>query len=67
LRLAPGGEGRAIVDDRRIAPGRGAYACPTLDCLEKALVVGRLARALRREVKPPRESAARIVESWRRR
>ncbi len=67
LRLVRGGDGRVAVDRQRVAAGRGAYACPTVDCLDKALAPGRLARALREAVRPPSESVAEILESWRRR
>lgn len=67
VRLVRGSDGRATVDRRQLATGRGAYACPTPECLDKALAAGRLARALKGAVEPPRESAAEIVESWRRR
>jgi predicted RNA-binding protein YlxR (DUF448 family) len=67
LRLTAGEDGHVALDARRTAPGRGVYACPTLECLSKALVGARLARALRSSVKGPRESAAEILESWRRR
>jgi predicted RNA-binding protein YlxR (DUF448 family) len=50
-----------------MAAGRGAYACPTVECLDKALAAGRLARALKATVRPPREGAAEILETWRRR
>ena len=67
LRLVRGGDGRVVVDRHRMAAGRGAYTCPTVQCLDKALVVGRLARALGGAPRPPRESVAETLESWRRR
>jgi uncharacterized protein len=67
VRLVRGNDGGVAVDRRHRAPGRGAYTCPTAECLEKALAQGRLARALRGPVRPPCESAAEILESWRRR
>ena len=67
MRLVLGNDGCVVVDQGHGAPGRGAYTCPTAECLEKALAPGRLARALRRNVRPPCESAAEILESWRRR
>ncbi len=67
LRLVRGGDGRVVVDRHRMAAGRGAYACPTVQCLGNALVAGRLARALRGAPRPPRESVAEILEFWRRR
>ncbi len=56
-----------MVDPRGTAPGRGAYACPTVECLEKALIAGRLAHALKGGVRAPQQSAAEIAEYWQRR
>jgi len=56
-----------MLDRQRVAAGRGAYVCPTIECLDKALTAGRLGRALRTTVLPPTESVTEIVESWRRR
>ena len=67
VRLVRGGDGLAVVDRQGMAAGRGAYACPTVECLDKALAAGRLARALKATVRPPREGAAEILETWRRR
>lgn len=45
-------------------PGRGCYACPEEECLEKALNKGRLERALRRKiaVAPSKEGLLRGLE-----
>jgi predicted RNA-binding protein YlxR (DUF448 family) len=59
--------GGVVVDAQQVAPGRGAYVCPTPACLDRVLVPGRLARALKKPVRPLGESAAEILESWRRR
>jgi uncharacterized protein len=67
VRLVRGDGGRTMVDRRGSAPGRGAYTCPTLACLERTLVIARLARAFRGRACPPRESAAEILELWGRR
>lgn len=67
IRLVRGADGETVVDAHGTAPGRGAYTCPTARCMEQALAPGRLARALKGAVKPPRESAAAIVEFWARR
>ena len=67
VRLVRGGEGRVIVDSPGMGAGRGAYACPTVECLDKALVPGRLGHALKGAVRPPRESPAEIAQYWRRR
>lgn len=67
VRLVRGSDGRVMVDSPGMAAGRGAYACPTVECLDKALVPGRLGHALKGAVRPPRESAAEIAQYWRRR
>jgi|SoiMethySBSTD1v2_1073268.scaffolds.fasta_scaffold272825_2 predicted RNA-binding protein YlxR (DUF448 family) len=67
MRLVVGNDGCVAVDRGHSAPGRGAYTCPTAECVEKALAPGRLARALKASVRPPCASAAEILESWRRR
>ena len=67
IRLVRGSEGRVRVDHDGVAMGRGAYACPTEECLGKALAAGRLAHALKGAGQPPSESAAVILETWRRR
>jgi hypothetical protein len=66
VRLTRDGDG-ARVDWRGVAAGRGAYACPTIECLDRAFGPGRLGRSLKGAVNPPRETAAEIVEYWRRR
>ena len=65
--MVRGGDGGVVVDGQQVAPGRGAYVCPTLECLDRALGPGRLARALKSSVRPFGESVAEILESWRRR
>jgi predicted RNA-binding protein YlxR (DUF448 family) len=53
--------GGVVVDRRQVAPGRGAYVCPTPECLDRVLVPGRLARALKKPVRTVGESAAKIL------
>jgi predicted RNA-binding protein YlxR (DUF448 family) len=67
IRLVRSGEGGVRVDHGAVLMGRGAYACPTEECLGKALAAGRLAHALKGASQPPSESAAVILETWRRR
>jgi predicted RNA-binding protein YlxR (DUF448 family) len=67
VRMVCGDGGGVVVDREQVAPGRGAYVCPTPECLDRILVPGRLARALRKPVRPLGESAAEILESWWRR
>lgn len=47
LRLVRGPGGTVEVDERAVAPGRGAYVHRDLGCVEAALRRGGLARALR--------------------
>ena len=60
-------QGTVRVDGEGGATGRGAYACATLECLEKALQVGKLGHAFKRASRPPQDSAAIILASWTRR
>ncbi len=45
-------EGRLLVDDRAVLPGRGAWVHPVFQCLDRAVTRGILLRALRVSVKP---------------
>ncbi|HET8576676.1 MAG TPA: YlxR family protein [Methylomirabilota bacterium] len=65
LRLVRGEDGRVTVDRNGGASGRSAYACPTPECLIKALQAGRLAHAFRRATAPPGESPADLLASWK--
>ncbi len=67
LRLVRDEDGRVKVDHDGVASGRGAYVCPTVECLAKALHAGRLAHAFKRATQPPGDSPAAILTSWRRR
>jgi predicted RNA-binding protein YlxR (DUF448 family) len=53
IRLTRGADGRARIDMGARHTGRGAYACPTEDCLRGALRKGRLDHALRRATQAP--------------
>ena len=53
IRLTRGVDGRARVDRGARETGRGAYTCPTVECLTGALRKGRLDHALRRATKAP--------------
>jgi len=61
VRLVRGADGRVHVDDGGRAEGRGAYACPDLGCLGKALNAGRLGHAFKRPCEPPASGAAAIL------
>jgi len=67
IRLVRSDEGAVSVDRDGQAAGRGAYACATTECLEKALQTGRLGHAFRRATRGPQESPAALLASWTRR
>ncbi len=50
LRVVRGKENALSIDQTGKAPGRGAYICPSVECLEKAWKSRALARALDCEV-----------------
>lgn len=40
-------EGRIVIDEKKVLPGRGAYVCSNLDCATKLKKNKRIFRALR--------------------
>lgn len=50
IRIVRTSEGRVVIDATGKLPGRGAYVCPSVNCLNKAIKEKRLSRALRIEV-----------------
>ncbi len=52
VRVVRSPEGSVSVDLRGKAPGRGAYVCPSTDCLKKALRSKALSRSLGVEIPP---------------
>ena len=52
VRVVRSPEGAVSVDLRGKAPGRGAYVCPSADCLKKALRSKALGRSLGVEIPP---------------
>lgn len=44
--------GEVNIDKTSKAPGRGAYVCPSLPCLEKAIKTKALDRALEQKIAP---------------
>lgn len=46
-------DGAVVVDHTRAAPGRGAYLCPSVACVEKAARSAPWHRALRTGVRSP--------------
>lgn len=60
IRVVRSPEGTVSLDFRGKAPGRGAYICPSQDCLKKALRSKALERSL--EVPIPEEIYARLEQ-----
>lgn len=67
MRLVRDEQGTVRVDRDGSAAGRGAYACPSVECLEKALQAGKLGHAFKQPSRPPHESAASILANRTRR
>jgi len=59
VRVVRTASGDVLVDTTGKMPGRGAYLCPSKECLRKALKEKRLTRALRVEIP---EDAIRQLE-----
>ncbi len=47
MRIVRTAEGNMLVDPFGRSPGRGAYVCRTVECFDKAINKGALARALK--------------------
>ena len=60
IRVVRGPEGGVSLDFRGKAPGRGAYICPDMACLKKAIRSKALERSL--EVAIPEEIYARLEQ-----
>ena len=60
IRVVRGPEGGVSLDFRGKAPGRGAYICPEMACLKKAIRSKALDRSL--EVTIPEEIYARLEQ-----
>ena len=60
VRVVRTAAGEVVVDTTGKMPGRGAYLCPSKECLRKALKEKRLTRALRVEIP---EDAIRQLEN----
>lgn len=52
--------GEVVVDPTGKKAGRGAYLCPTQECLNKTFVGNRLDRALETEIAPTAREALRL-------
>ena len=60
IRVVRGTDGTVNLDFSGKAPGRGAYICPSMDCLKKAIRSKALERSL--EVPIPEEIYARLEQ-----
>ena len=60
IRVVRSPEGQVSLDFRGKASGRGAYICPSMDCLKKAVRSKALERSL--EVPIPEEIYARLEQ-----
>jgi hypothetical protein len=63
IRIVRNNEGRITVDETGSMNGRGAYICPSADCLEKALKRHGLERSFKMPV--PKETIECISEFLR--
>ncbi len=63
IRVARRPGGTVGVDVGVRSPGRGAYVCPQVPCIDLALRSGRLRRTLRLEGALPEEVKDRLVEA----
>jgi len=61
VRLVCTTDGRVAVDRDGCATGRGAYVCPSLECVTKALAKGRLEHAFRRPCTRPAGGAEGVL------
>jgi predicted RNA-binding protein YlxR (DUF448 family) len=64
IRLVRDPSGAVRVDRDRRAAGRGAYVCPTADCVGRALQAGRLGHAFKRASHSGQEPVADILANW---
>ena len=60
IRVVRGPEGGISLDFRGKAPGRGAYICPKMDCLKRAIKARSLERSLDTAI--PEEIYARLEQ-----
>ena len=60
VRVVRSPEGQVSLDFRGKAPGRGAYICPKMDCLKRAIKSKSLERSL--EVAIPEDIYARLEQ-----
>jgi predicted RNA-binding protein YlxR (DUF448 family) len=63
LRVARRGDGSVYADPRRRGPGRGAYVCPDVGCVARAIDSGGLRRALKHEGALPDELRSDLLQT----
>ena len=61
VRIVRTPSGEVLVDATGKSPGRGAYLCPSRDCLRRALKDKRLSRALKVEI--PEETIRQLEKT----
>jgi len=66
VRLVRLRSGVVVVDASARAAGRGAYVCPDVRCVERALIRGRLAHAFRKPCAASPDLAAAVATAGRR-
>lgn len=65
IRIARAPEGRLAVDERALMPGRGAYVCPTAECVQRVARSKKVQAALREPLPPEQaERLAALAASW---
>lgn len=61
VRVVKSPEGEISLDFRGKAPGRGAYLCPQMECLKKAIRAKALERAFSCQI--PQEVQSQLIET----
>jgi predicted RNA-binding protein YlxR (DUF448 family) len=65
VRLVRAADATVVVDAGRSRPGRGAYVCAALDCVQRALRPGRLSHALRAPCRASGELESTVLGAGR--
>ena len=65
VRLVRASDGAVVVDGGGSRPGRGAYVCAVLDCVQRALKPGRLGHAFRAACRPGEELESAVLAMGR--
>jgi hypothetical protein len=64
LRLVRAADGQAEVDWEGRRAGRGAYVCPSAECLARALTKARLGHAFKDATAAPAVDVEAVVRRW---